>query len=200
MNNETLVPIAALNQYDYCPRRCYYMHFEHQFEENAHTVEGTIRHRRADSGGQEQRGDLWRARSVWLVSHRLGLVGKADLVEEKDGKLYPVEYKKGERGKWLNDHLQVAAQAMCLEEMLGEADRIDHAYLFYAATGRRQTVAVDDALRQAVQETAAAVRHLVETGERPAAVYGPRCRGCSLYRVCLPRETEVLRRAHAVRD
>ncbi|HBI46447.1 MAG TPA: CRISPR-associated protein Cas4, partial [Planctomycetales bacterium] len=63
----------------------------------------------------------------WLVSHRLRIVGVADLVEFHPGAAglpetpFPVEYKRGKRRKWDNDEVQLCAQALCLEEMLGLA-------------------------------------------------------------------------------
>src|SRR5262245_55148170 len=43
------------------------------------------------------------------------------------------------------------------------------------------------------QYTIAAVRQLIESSERPPNPYTPRCKGCSLYDVCLPKETKRLR-------
>jgi hypothetical protein len=56
-----------------------------------------------------------------LWSDRIGLIGKADLVEfHPDGSVFPVEFKHGPKRKHTHDDIQLAAQAMCLEEMLGK--------------------------------------------------------------------------------
>jgi CRISPR-associated exonuclease Cas4 len=190
MTDDLLVPISALNQYTFCPRRCWYMHVAHEFLDNAHTVEGTLLHERADSGEATRRGELWQDRSVYLYSTRYGLTGRADLIEEQSGKIYPVEYKKGRRGEWSNDQVQLCAQALALEDMLGRD--ISRGFLYYAATGRRQEVPLTEELRQETIETIARVRALLRGGQRPPAIYAPKCKGCSLYRVCLPRETALL--------
>ena len=64
------------------------------------------------------------AGAVLLRCQRLRLVGKADVVEfhrQDDGSEvpFPVEYKRGRRRKWDNDDVQLCAEALCLEEMLG---------------------------------------------------------------------------------
>ena len=191
MSEELLIPISALNQYAYCPRRCWYMHVAHEFVENAHTVEGSLLHERADSGEGTRRGTLLQLRSVYLYSLGLGLSGRADLIEEQPGEIYPVEFKKGRRGEWENDQIQLCAQALALEEMLGR--QIPRGYLYYAATGRRQEVQFTPELRQETLDTIVRVRELMRTELRPPAMYMPKCKGCSLHRICLPRETALIK-------
>jgi CRISPR-associated exonuclease Cas4 len=191
MTEPLLVPISALNQYAFCPRRCWYMHVAHEFLDNVHTIEGSLLHERADSRETTRRGDLLQLRSVSLYSLQYGLTGKADLIEERPGEVYPVEYKKGRRGDWGNDQIQLCAQALALEEMLGR--EIPRGFLYYAATGRRQEVRFTAELRQETLATIAKVRALMQTGERPPAIYTPKCQGCSLYRICLPREMMLIK-------
>jgi CRISPR-associated exonuclease Cas4 len=188
---DNFIFLSALNQYDYCPRRCYYMFVENVFLDNEHTVEGSLQHARANSSEISTRDDALQLRSVYLYSRQLGISGRADVIEEKGGVLYPVEHKKGRRGEWQNDALQLCAQALCLEEMSGKI--VPKGYIYYAATGRRQEVEFDPELRQQTIATIAAVRQLLESGVRPPNPYTPRCKGCSLYDICLPKETARLR-------
>jgi CRISPR-associated exonuclease Cas4 len=188
---EDFVFLSALNQYDYCPRRCYYIFVENVFVDNEHTVEGTLQHDRANSGESSTRDGTLQLRSVYLYAKQLGVCGKADVIEEREGELYPIEHKKGRRGDWINDALQLCAQALCLEEMTGKS--VTKGYIFYATTGRRQEVEFTAELRQQTIDTIAAVRQLIESGARPPNPYTPRCKGCSLYDVCLPRESAQLR-------
>ena len=191
-----MLPISSLNQFDYCPKRAWYMFVCGEFTENAHTVEGSLLHTRADSAERTVRGDVIQLRTVRLFSERYGLSGVADVVEENAGELYPVEYKKGAKGDWKNDQLQLCAQALCLEEMLRLAQPIGRGFLYYAATGKRQEIPLTDELRAETLRIIEAVRTLIETQARPAAAYGPRCRGCSLYSICLPKEVERLSMKH----
>lgn len=190
MDAEDFIFLSALNQYDYCPRRCYYIFVENIFTENEHTVEGTLQHARANSGETSTRDETLQLRSVYLYSRSLGICGQADVIEERAGEIYPVEHKKGRRGDWRNDALQLCAQALCLEEMNGKS--VAQGYIYYAATGRRQEVEFSSELRQQTLDTIAAVRRLIGLGERPPNPYTPRCKGCSLYDICLPRETARL--------
>jgi CRISPR-associated exonuclease Cas4 len=190
MDADDFIFLSVLNQYDYCPRRCYYIVVENVFVENEYTVEGSLQHTRAHSGEVSSRDGTLQLRSVYLYARRLGICGKADVIEEKDGELYPIEHKKGRRGEWHNDALQLCAQALCLEEMNGKP--IPKGYVYYAATGRRQEMEFSPELRQQTINTIAAVRGLIESGERPPNPYTPRCKGCSLYDICLPKETARL--------
>lgn len=118
------IAIAALNQYAYCPHRCWRMFCLGGFVENQYTIDGTRLHDRVHTSGDGTRDDTWQIRAIWLKSERYRLIGKSDLIEEVDGDWYPVEYKRGHRGEFDNDELQVCAQALCLEEMTGRSIRL----------------------------------------------------------------------------
>lgn len=190
--NEELdpIPISALNQYDYCPRRCWLMYVAGEFLPNPYTVEGELLHERAHQGVDTKRGELLQLRHVQVYSHRLGLIGYADVVEERAGKLYPVEYKRGRKGEWNNDRLQLCAQAMCLEEMTGRP--ISKGYIYYAASHRRELVELTPEVRTQVEKAVHGVRALLASPQGPLPSPSRRCRGCSLYPMCLPRETKRL--------
>ncbi len=186
------IPIAALNQYAYCPHRCWRMFCLGGFVDNQYTVEGTSLHDRVHTVGDNQREETWQIRAVWLKSDRYQLIGKADLIEETDGRWYPVEYKRGQRGEFDNDELQVCAQALCLEEM---TDRpVVQGFIYYAQSHQRQPVMITDELRQTTIATIEAVRQLLTTATMPPPIYSKRCRGCSLYSQCLPQAAEKVRR------
>ncbi|MBD2183921.1 CRISPR-associated protein Cas4 [Aerosakkonema funiforme] len=184
MNQIDYVPIAALNQYAYCPHRCWRMFCAGEFTDNQYTIEGTSLHERVHTLSQNLRDETWQVRAIWLKSEQYKLIGKSDLIESESGELYPVEYKRGRKGEWDNDELQVAAQAMCLEEMTGK--NIASGYVYYAQSHQRQFVDISPQLREEVIATISAVTILLETGNRPPAIYSQRCKGCSLYSQCLP--------------
>ena len=130
MNEIEYIPIAALNQYAYCFHRYWRMFCAGEFADNQYTIEGTSLHDRVHTFGEGHRERTWQIRAIWLKSEQYKLIGKADLIEESDGHWYPIEYKRGHRGEWDNDELQVCAQALCLEEMLGQT--ITQCYIYYA--------------------------------------------------------------------
>lgn len=184
------IPISALNHYDYCPRRCYLIRVMGEFLDNPYTVEGDLLHEAAPRM-RTKRGELLQLRRVYIYSHRHNLIGFADLVEEKAGELYPVEYKRGRKGNWKNDQLQLCAQALCLEEMTGR--EIPFGYIYYAASQQRKEVEFSEELKDYTLKTVEEVQRLLQGEFKPEAAHTKRCRGCSLYPVCLPKEAEKLR-------
>lgn len=186
------IPIAALNQYAYCPHRCWRMYCIGGFTDNQYTIEGTSLHERVHTLGDGHREEIWQIRAIWLKSEQYRLIGKADLIEANDGHWYPVEYKRGHRGEFDNDELQVCAQALCLEEMTGQP--VELGYVYYAQSHQRQAVEISAELRQMAIATIEAVAKILHTGEMPPAVYSQRCKGCSLYQQCLPQATAKVNR------
>jgi CRISPR-associated exonuclease Cas4 len=197
-DEEDLIPLSYLSQYYYCPRRAALLMVEQQWADNVHTAEGTLLHQRVDSGLPESRGEVLTLRSLSLRSLRLGLAGKTDCVEatldpagvslpgyEGRWRLRPVEYKHGERRTELEYEVQLCAQAMCLEEMLGAS--IGEGDLFYAADHRRVSVTLGSDLRKKVEDGARALHVLLREGRLPAPRWSSKCRGCSLVDICGPR-------------
>jgi CRISPR-associated exonuclease Cas4 len=184
--------IAALNQYTYCAHRCWRMYCLGGFVDNQYTIEGTSLHDRVHTLGDNQRENTWQIRAIWLKSEQYRLIGKADLIEEVDGRWIPVEYKRGQRGEFDNDELQVCAQALCLEEMTGQP--VILGYIYYAHSHQRQPVEISAELRQRTIAAIAAVTIILDTGAMPPALYTQRCKGCSLYQQCLPKAVDKVSR------
>lgn len=159
--DDELVIISALQHYAYCPRQCALIHIEQVFDENVYTLRGRRLHEKVHEAAEFERGDRQIETSVPLWSDRLGLVGQADVVEfDSDGIPYPVEYKSGRRrGVRKADEVQLAAQAICLEEMLGCP--VTSGAIYYHASRRRREVAITDRLRADVEEATLAVRILL---------------------------------------
>lgn len=187
-----MVSIASLNQFNFCPHRCWRMFCAGEFEDNQYTIEGTSLHDRVHTMGEGHREDTWQVRAIWLNSERYGLIGKADLIESEAGELFPIEYKRGHKGEWDNDALQVCAQALCLEDMTGKT--INQGYVYYAQSHQRELVEITPTLRQETLATIEQVKQLIETGKMPKPIYSKRCKGCSLYTHCLPQAAEKLQR------
>src|SRR4030067_2934441 len=147
-----LAPVSL----SYCPRRCGLIHMEGEFTDNIHAACGNAEHEKVDGIHHETSGDRRIETSLPVWCDRAGLIGKCDVVEFlADGTPYPIEYKHGPKRKWLNDDLQLAAQAMCLEEMLNRP--VPKGAIFHATRHRRREVAITLELRQRVGETAGAI-------------------------------------------
>ena len=189
--SEPLDPIAlsALQHWCYCPRQCALIHIEQVFEDNLYTQRGQALHKRVDDPGFEVRDGLRVERALPLFCDSLGLVGKADVVEFlPDGTPYPVEYKHGCRQKRADiaacDDIQLAAQALCLEEMFGKA--VPEGALYYATSRRRRIVAVDADLRAKTEQVVGEVRRLLVASVLPPPLNDDHCRACSLRDLCQP--------------
>lgn len=183
MTDPEAIPLSALQHWRVCPRQCALIHIAGVWEENRLTAEGRLLHERVHQAGDEIRGGVRTVRGLTLVSKRLGLVGQADAVEFRPGAPpFPVEYKRGRPKKDSADALQLCAQAICLEEMLGVS--IPAGAIFYGATRRRQDVPFTADLRAEVEAAVTAIRALLLRGEIPPPIPNDRCRGCSLAAYC----------------
>jgi CRISPR-associated exonuclease Cas4 len=191
MEEEMYVSLSAINAYSYCPYRMYLEYVQGEWENNVHTIEGILRHERAHSGEKRYDKNKKQATQVFVKSDKYRLVGKIDVVEEKLREIYPVEYKKGRAGKWINDYLQLCAQALCLEEQMGI--RIDKGYLWYFGSRDREEVIFDDNLRKATIKASHKILNIMNGKFTPKNKHSNRCRACSMERVCLPTEVGMLR-------
>lgn len=185
------LPLSFLNQLAFCPRRFWLMYVQGEMEINAAVLEGQLRHQRAHQPGTQMDEQGRTLRSVHVWSDTLRVAGIADFVEERGGTLIPLEHKRGRMGKWLNDQIQVCAQAMCLEERMGIT--LDYGEIYYWGSRRREQVPLNETLRLKTVETARWAFALLAQGQLPYPLdHAAKCRDCSLESICLPQETLVL--------
>jgi CRISPR-associated protein Cas1 len=186
-----LIPVRALNQVSFCQRLYYLEYVESIMPINEHVEDGLFQHRRVDDPALH-------TRSVQISSERLGISGKLDLVEEKGGAAYPVEYKRGSGPPggndlppyWDNDAIQLCAQGLLLEEELGVP--VPRGILYYIGSKSRVEVPLDDDLRARTLQAIRTIRELSARDAPPEplpAELRHRCFGCSLATVCQPEET-----------
>ena len=185
MNDANPIAISALQHYAYCPRQCALIHVEQVFDDNVYTARGQAVHRLVDTPGYEIKAGVKVERALPLWSDRLGLIGKADVVEfHPGGAVFPVEFKHGRKREKIHDDIQLGAQAMCLEEMLGVT--VPLGAIYHASSRRRREVAITPELRGAVETTVNAVKQMLAQGVLPPPVNDERCRACSLIDACQP--------------
>jgi CRISPR-associated exonuclease Cas4 len=187
---DDLIMVSALQHIAFCPRQCALIHIEQVWHESGLTAEGRIMHERVHEQDRESRGSVRIEYGLPLRSLRLGLIGKADVVEfhrldKKIWQPFPVEYKRGKPKLDHCDMIQLCAQAICLEEMLSIS--VPKGAIFYGRTRRRFDVSFDDALRNETEETAKRAHDLINSGITPPPVYEKRCESCSLIWECMPK-------------
>jgi CRISPR-associated protein Cas1 len=196
-----LIPARILNEHVYCPRLAYLEWVDQRFVDNADTVEGRLVHRRVDrergtppSPGEG--GERPPTTSLTLGSERLGLIATIDLVEAADGKVVPVEYKRGsprsaERPLWEPELIQLCAQVLLLRDAGYD---VPHAEAYFSETRRRHRIEIDDALVAATEAEVADLRRTAAADKAPPPlVDSPKCPRCSLVGICLPDELNALR-------
>ena len=181
--NRPEVLISAIEHYSYCPRQCGLIHIEQTFDENVFTMRGRLAHERVHSEDDAASHGTPCVRGVPLWSDRLGLRGKSDLIELRPEGPYPIEYKIG-REVTRHTVLQLCAQALCLEDMLGVT--VAHGAVFCWGTRRRHEVSLDATTREQTLRAVEAIRAMLRDQRVPDAVNDARCRECSLKVSCMP--------------
>ena len=188
---QNYIPLSQINTYVFCDRRFYYESVEGHQVINDHVEEGKIKHEHVHTEVTDRRkGDKTISRRQYLASDALGVSGYTDLVEEKDGIPYPVEFKKAGTGNYLNDQVQLCLQGLLLEEKTGVS--IPHGYIFYIGSKRRRKVPFDAELREITRRYVAEARALLDTKKIPKPIHDNRCNGCSVRPICLPDEIAYL--------
>lgn len=194
------LPARMLNEFVYCPRLFFYEWVDGVFRHSSDTVDGAQKHEKGDQkeeglpAQEDLEGETFKARGVTLSSEALGLIAKLDLIEAGDGKVTPVDYKRGapkdtEAGPeaWPADLAQIAAQAIVLRD---NGYACEEGLLFYYETRQRVRVPITESLVIQVRATVEHARALARSGRiPPPLIDSPKCPRCSLVTICLPDET-----------
>ena len=206
MTQDDDLQLSGIQHFSFCRRQWALIHIEDQWQENGLTAEGRVQHDRVhDESISDFRGGVLTLRGMRIRSDRLRVSGVCDAVEftpDPDGialrgreglwRPCPVEYKHG-AGKLSDcDRLQLAAQALCLEEKL--CCEIPAGALFYWKTRRRERVEIDAGLREKTERMLREMREYYDRHYTPRVKPGKACESCSLSDACLPR---LLRKGEA---
>lgn len=203
-SEEDYLFISGIQHFKFCRRQWALIHVEQQWEENVHTVIGELMHKKAhDPYLTEKRKDTIIVRALPVVSKEMGITGECDVVEFRrceDGvilhghrglySIYPVEYKKGKPKTDEKDQLQLAAQAMCLEEMF--STKVKEGALFYGETKRREIIHITDELRLEVRDMFQEMHHYFSRHYTPKVKTSKSCSSCSLKEICLPKLSKTV--------
>src|SRR5438552_16598357 len=179
-----MLPISSLNALEYCPRKFYYQFVQGEMLVNEFMLEGTLAHQRVHQAGTHTtaEGEMQTTR-LYLYSEALHLTGFADVIEERAGMFFPVEYKHGQQSNWLNDHIQLCAQALCLEERQPGKPLIPHGYIYYMRSRRKVQVQFTPELRAKTRATIDQAFRVATFDKPPAPLEGKlvaRCPNCSM--------------------
>jgi CRISP-associated protein Cas1 len=197
------IPARMLSEFAYCPRLFYLEHVQQEWAHSADTLDGRLIHRRVDKqeGRVPAAADLseqvrLHSRSVLVGSERLGATAQIDLIETDEGRVIPVDYKRGKppdvaEGAWEPERVQLCLQGLLLRENGYECDE---GALYFAAAQERVRVPFTDELTARTLELLEEARHVAQSGQiPPPLVNSAKCPRCSLVGICLPDETNILR-------
>ena len=194
-SHSELIPISALNALEYCPRKFYYQFVQGETQVNEFVLEGMLAHQRVHQPGTQTVDGEIQITGLYLCSETLRLTGFADVIELRAGMLIPVEYKRGQQGQWLNDQVQLCAQALCLEERQPGKPPIAYGYIHYTGSQRRVQVQFTPQLRSRTKAAIAQALQVAALETPPPPLSGKmaaRCPNCSLFSLCLPEEVQLL--------
>ena len=184
-DESSLLPLSALQHLLFCERQCALIHIEQVWADNQFTSEGILLHERTHDGPDESRPGVRITRGMPVRSFELGLSGQCDVVEfHANHDVLPVEYKRGKPKSHAADEVQLCAQALCLEEMLGL--QIERGMLYYGKRRRRTDVLFDATLRELTRDTARRLHLLIDSRQTPTAQREKKCESCSLLEICMP--------------
>jgi len=201
--NPEQIPARMVNEYTYCPRLFYLEYVQQEWQHNTDTLEGRFVHRRVDreQGNLPAAADLndqikLHSRSVLIGSDRLGAIARIDLIETDEGRVIPVDYKRGTppdipEGAWEPERVQLCLQGLLLRENGYECNE---GALYFAGAQARVTIEFTDELVARTLELLSGARRTAAAGEiPPPLVNSPKCPRCSLVGICLPDEINLLR-------
>ena len=191
------IPISSLNALEYCPRSFYYQVVQGEMPVNEFVLAGQLAHRHVHQPGIRTtiEGEI-EITSLYLYSETLHVSSFADVIEERAGVLIPVEYKHGSQGNWLNEHIQLCAQALCLEERQPDRPPIAYGYIYSVTSRRRVQVPFTAQLRARTKAAIVEAFRVAALATPPPPLFGKlaaRCPPCSLLPLCLPEEVRLLR-------
>lgn len=196
--DEEFLQISGIQHFTFCRRQWALIHVEQQWVENFLTAQGGVEHQRVHGNkASDMRDGKLTMRGLKIHSYRLGVSGECDAVEflpvqngitlhGRNGQwaVIPVEYKHGTIKSNDCDRMQVAIQAMCLEEMF--SCKIEKSYIFYFENRRREEVVLTDELRLSVEKTLEEMHSYMKRKYTPKVKPCKSCRNCSLKDICLP--------------
>ena len=179
-----LINVSDLNQYSYCPRRYWYLHFYDTQGKNYERIEGKTKHENQSTQGN------W-LNELYLESEAIGLKGKIDILDLEDDRVVPVERKRAESGDYYkSDEIQLAGYCMLLEDHLNESVREGAIYLY--ETDQRMHIPITADQREAVREQIEAIQSMSAENIPPFTDNPKKCEACSAREYCMPEETARL--------
>lgn len=185
-----LIRVMALHALLYCERLFYLEEVEEIRVADAAVWAGRRLHEELNEDGEVE--------TLTLESESFGIRGRLDAFRARDGKVYPIEHKRGRSMRdrqdqphaWESDYVQAVAYAMLLEEHLGRP--VVEARVRYHKDNALVKIPITGVDKDMVLRAVKSARALTTSVERPPVQENPnKCMRCSLAPVCLPEEARL---------
>jgi len=193
IDEQPYLMISALQHALYCDRQFALIHLEQLWEENLFTVEGQLLHARVNNPHHQKRKCNIQEYALRVYSEQYQLTGVCDLVEielsssNQIRNVVPIEFKRGKKKHSNVDIVQLCAQALCLEEILGVV--VPKGQIYYLQEHRRTDIELDEKIREQTIRLISRCIYILNNHSSPPAVYIPKkCDSCSLLNLCFSRQ------------
>ncbi len=187
-----MLSAGAIKKYLFCKRSFYYEFIENYYKDNEYTLKGKEYHRNVDTKQKIVKNNVVQYTKVYLESKTLNINTVADMIEESQGKIYPVEYKSGKADTIRFAHMiQLTIEALLLEET--KNIKVDFGYLYYADSQKRVKVSFTEKLRKKTIEIIKEVQNFLKNPFLPPVESNiHKCMKCSLLDYCMPYESKYV--------
>ena len=197
MERQDAIPISLVCDYLFCPRRAW-LELQGEKVDSAQMQAGFSKYQRVDNVPNRGSNE---ASAIDIMSNRLGISGRTDVVRVESGGLRIREYKatpirrKAEITEPMR--MQLALQKICLEEM---GLRVVATEVYFTNHNQTISVEMDDASIEAAEVAVQQVRALCSVDRAPEPLEDShKCDYCSHINICLPDEKRVQPAIHKIR-
>ena len=188
------VRVMGLHSLTYCERLYYLEEVENILIADERVYAGRNFHEEIRVDNQ----DIGRVETFEYTSEKLGLTGKADRLQKRDGVWIPYEHKIGrsktsgtEKDAWEPDKIQVTAYALLIEEASGRM--LPEGRIKYRRDNTLIKVELNEEIRHKTLATIERAKEIRKEIHRPPVAENANlCVRCSLAPVCLPEENRSL--------
>ncbi|MCD6368675.1 CRISPR-associated protein Cas4 [Candidatus Woesearchaeota archaeon] len=193
---EIFIDVSDIKQFFFCPRIIYYMHVL-GFRERTTESEISGREAHEDIIKREKRRKSLAAKRIFtgyrkhfgvkMVSKKLLLKGRLDMLVENGKNYIPVEYKSiplKRKKPPANHKYQLIAYGLLVDETYDTYTKLG--YIYYSVNDRLVPVYFTRNSKEYVKETTKHIREIILNEEIPRGYSSPsKCKNCGYHIFCL---------------
>lgn len=189
--------------FTYCKRRWYLHHVENIRNDNhILLIEGTKMHEAVNEYHKIIRDGIMTITAMQIYSSKYNIKGVCDTVKIRpndtgdyislishNADVIVVEKKHGKVRDCFEYKSELAAQILCLEEMLN--CEIEYGYIDYVESDECIRIDMDDTLRNHVHDVIRKINEYCDSPHPIKPAYSRKCKNCSVCNICCPRKNNI---------